>query len=217
MPTREQMQALGSLISEAFQNAAASLKEAWNGISQWFDANVVQPIKAGFESASNAALTAWNNIKNSAIETWESIKEIVSDAINKIQSWINSLTGKNINIGVSGGGTTSPTSYSPTAAYTPASYTYTPQIPYLATGAVIPPNAPFLAMLGDQRNGTNIEAPLDTIKQALAEVMMDGSGDINVNVTFAGSLAQLARCLNPAIEVEKKRKGNSLVEEVMAE
>lgn len=48
-----------------------------------------------------------------------------------------------------------------------------PQIPYLAKGAVIPPNAPFLAMLGDQRNGTNIEAPLDTIKQAVAEVMAD--------------------------------------------
>lgn len=46
-----------------------------------------------------------------------------------------------------------------------------PQIPYLATGAVIPPNAPFLAMLGDQKRGTNIEAPLDTIKQAVAEVI----------------------------------------------
>lgn len=46
-----------------------------------------------------------------------------------------------------------------------------PQIPYLAKGAVIPPNAPFMAMLGDQKHGTNIEAPLDTIKQAVAEVI----------------------------------------------
>lgn len=46
-----------------------------------------------------------------------------------------------------------------------------PTIPYLATGAVIPPNAPFMAMLGDQKRGTNIEAPLDTIKQAVAEVI----------------------------------------------
>lgn len=46
-----------------------------------------------------------------------------------------------------------------------------PQLPYLATGAVIPPNAPFMAMLGDQKHGTNIEAPLDTIKQAVAEVI----------------------------------------------
>ena len=44
-------------------------------------------------------------------------------------------------------------------------------IPHLAQGAVIPPNREFMAVLGDQSHGTNIEAPLDTIKQAVAEVM----------------------------------------------
>ena len=48
-----------------------------------------------------------------------------------------------------------------------------PKIPYLAKGAVIPPNAPFLAMLGDQKHGTNIEAPLSTIQEAVALVMED--------------------------------------------
>ena len=48
-----------------------------------------------------------------------------------------------------------------------------PQIPYLAQGAVIPANRKFLAVLGDQSHGTNVEAPLDTIKQAVAEVMED--------------------------------------------
>ena len=48
-----------------------------------------------------------------------------------------------------------------------------PQIPYLAQGAVIPANREFLAVLGDQSHGTNVEAPLDTIKQAVAEVMED--------------------------------------------
>ena len=37
----------------------------------------------------------------------------------------------------------------------------------MAKGAVIPPNAPFMAMLGDQRHGTNIEAPLSTIQEAV--------------------------------------------------
>jgi len=46
-----------------------------------------------------------------------------------------------------------------------------PQIPYLATGAVIPPNAPFAAILGDQRSGTNVEAPLSTIEQAVENVL----------------------------------------------
>lgn len=46
-----------------------------------------------------------------------------------------------------------------------------PQLPHLAKGAVIPPNAPFAAVLGDQRHGTNIEAPLSTIQEAVAAVM----------------------------------------------
>ena len=50
-----------------------------------------------------------------------------------------------------------------------------PQIPYLAQGAVLPANKPFLAMVGDQRHGTNVEAPLATIQEAVAVVMEDVS------------------------------------------
>ena len=51
-------------------------------------------------------------------------------------------------------------------------------IPKLATGAVIPANREFLAVLGDQRSGTNVEAPLATIEQAVANVLsrMGGFG-----------------------------------------
>lgn len=48
-----------------------------------------------------------------------------------------------------------------------------PQIPYLAKGAVLPANKPFLAVVGDQTHGTNIEAPLSTIQQAVANVTED--------------------------------------------
>ena len=48
-----------------------------------------------------------------------------------------------------------------------------PKIPLLAQGAVIPPNREFLAVLGDQKHGTNIEAPLSTIQEAVALVMED--------------------------------------------
>ena len=47
------------------------------------------------------------------------------------------------------------------------------RVPALARGAVIPPNREFLAVLGDQRSGTNVEAPLATIQQAVAAVMQD--------------------------------------------
>ena len=48
-----------------------------------------------------------------------------------------------------------------------------PRIPLLAKGAVLPANRPFLAMVGDQRHGTNVEAPLATIQEAVALVMGD--------------------------------------------
>lgn len=46
-----------------------------------------------------------------------------------------------------------------------------PKIPYLAQGAVLPANHPFMAVVGDQRHGTNVEAPLTTIQEAVANVM----------------------------------------------
>ena len=46
-------------------------------------------------------------------------------------------------------------------------------IPKLATGAVIPANREFLAVLGDQKHGTNIEAPLEMIKQANKEGFLE--------------------------------------------
>lgn len=41
------------------------------------------------------------------------------------------------------------------------------KVPKLAQGAVIPANREFLAVLGDQKQGTNVEAPLDTIVKAM--------------------------------------------------
>lgn len=85
-----------------------------------------------------------------------------------------------------------------------------PQIPYLAKGAVIPPNAPFMAMLGDQRHGTNIEAPLSTIQEALANVLAEhGTGDVNVNIS--GDLAPFIRWLKVEVDKENRRVGGSLI------
>ena len=82
-----------------------------------------------------------------------------------------------------------------------------PTIPYLATGAVIPPNAPFLAMLGDQKHGTNIEAPLDTIKQAVAEVIGNtrtGGG----SYTFIGQINRRTLFEEVIEEAKIRQMGN---------
>ncbi len=47
------------------------------------------------------------------------------------------------------------------------------EIPKLATGAVLPANREFLALVGDQKHGTNVEAPLDTIRQASEEAVLN--------------------------------------------
>ena len=60
------------------------------------------------------------------------------------------------------------------------------RIPELASGAVINPNSPFLAILGDQKSGTNIEAPLETIKQALVEAMGTAGGQQIVIPVYIG-------------------------------
>lgn len=59
------------------------------------------------------------------------------------------------------------------------------KIPRLANGAVIPPNQEFLAMLGDQRGGTNIETPLSTMENAFRKVLAEsnfGGGDITITM-----------------------------------
>ena len=53
-----------------------------------------------------------------------------------------------------------------------------PQIPYLAEGAVLNPNNPFLAVVGDQKSGVNVEAPLATIQEAVANVIKSFAYDI---------------------------------------
>ena len=53
-----------------------------------------------------------------------------------------------------------------------------PRIPRLAQGAVIPPNREFMAVLGDQKHGTNIETPLDTMVQAFRQAISEG-GTLN--------------------------------------
>lgn len=86
------------------------------------------------------------------------------------------------------------------------------QMPHLAEGAVLYPNRPFAAIVGDQKRGVNVEAPLDTIKQAVAEALAANpqGGAANVTISFEGELAQLGRVLNPVIKQEEQRVGKSM-------
>lgn len=134
---------------------------------------IIQFIKGVFTGDWNSA---WDGVKKVFKGIWNSIVIIAESAVNAIikglnwliskintikftvPSWVPGLGGKSIGWHLS--------SLSEV------------HLPRMATGAVIPPNREFMAVLGDQKSGTNIEAPLDTIKQALAEVMGQYSGGV---------------------------------------
>lgn len=78
-----------------------------------------------------------------------------------------------------------------------------PKIPQLAKGAVIPANNEFLAILGDQKSGTNIEAPLDTIVEAMLIAMSKSGMDGNsIGLAVRNALIGLA------LKVGKKELGH---------
>lgn len=56
-------------------------------------------------------------------------------------------------------------------------------IPYLAKGAVIPPRSEFLAVLGDQKQGNNIEAPEGLIRQIIRDELGNQQGNRDIHIT----------------------------------
>lgn len=133
---------------------------------------------AAWEDAYNIAVGALNLI----IVAVESFLKFLASGINSLINGINSL-GITIPeyIPLVGG-----KRFSPNIPTIPTDWS----LPRLARGAVIPPNREFLAVLGDQRSGTNIEAPEATLRKIMAEVLAEyGSAmdrrDVTVNLTAA--------------------------------
>ena len=140
---------------------------------------------------------AWQGVKKIFKGVWDALVDIAKTPINLIIGLINGLTGAvedAINWIIDGinelsfttpdwlpgdlGGQTFGFDLSPIDI---------PEIPKLAQGAVIPPNSEFLAVLGDQKRGTNIEAPLDTITQAVLQALVSyggAGGNQKISVTI---------------------------------
>ena len=87
------------------------------------------------------------------------------------------------------------------------------EIPALARGAVIPPNREFLAVLGDQKNGTNIETPVSEIEAAVARGMQKyiGTGGGQQTVILEVDKKVLGRVTYQANKEENRRIGVNLV------
>lgn len=83
-------------------------------------------------------------------------------------------------------------------------------IPGFAEGGVVPPNRPFLAVLGDNRKETEIVAPYSTIKQATSEAIAErgGGGTTTIIVKAADGFT---RHLSYSLSEEETRRGVRLV------
>lgn len=130
-----------------------------------------------FGKIRDTVVNIWEKIKSKTASIWSGIKDAIKNPINAIIGFINKMISGIVN-GING----------VINALNSISFTLpdwlgggsfglnipqitAPQIPALATGAVIPPNREFLAVLGDQKHGTNIEAPLSTIEEAVENVL----------------------------------------------
>ena len=151
-------------IADAIDLAVVVLRGLTDFLSAVFRGNW----DAAWQAIGSTVNTVWDKMTN-AIKTAVNgiigfINRMISAVVTGINAVINALNGLSFDLpDIFGGGHVGFNISTLTA----------PQIPYLAQGAVIPANREFLAVLGDQSHGTNVEAPLDTIKQAVAEVMED--------------------------------------------
>lgn len=156
-------------IKGFFSNCLSGVKSIWNGAIAWFK-NIANTIKNAFNNAVNGVKSAfsglWSSIKAGCRAAFNSVIAFIERGINGLINGINKAIGAINSIGKGAAKLAG-------INFTGISKIPTVSLPRLAQGGVIPPNNEFMAILGDQKHGTNIEAPLDTIKQAVAEELAE--------------------------------------------
>lgn len=158
---------LGTKISTIWDNIKSTARQKWNAIWSTIG-NLVERIKNGIVGKFTTA-------KNKVVEMFGGIKDAVRNILNKVIGIVNGAIGT-VNSAI--GTVESAFSFGPWKVPTPfgsktigfrATFPRVPTVPYLAKGAVIPPRSEFLAVLGDQKQGNNIEAPEALLRKIVRE------------------------------------------------
>lgn len=89
-------------------------------------------------------------------------------------------------------------------------------VPALARGAVLPANRAFLAVVGDQKRGTNIEAPAELIKQMAIQAIQETQGSLQGQQTvreehYYLDQTELMSVLYKLVKGGERIQGNSLI------
>jgi len=173
---------VSSFLAGVFQSALSGIKNVWGGVTDFFS-GIWSGIKGAFGNVAdwfkNIFSNAWEAVKNvfsAGGKIFDGIKDGISSVfktvVNALISGINTIisapfntingmlnTIRSINI----------LGLKPFYSLWGNNPLSVPQIPQLASGAVIPPNRKFIAALGDQKNGTNLETPEDLLRQIVRE------------------------------------------------
>ena len=176
-----------SLVATNAQNwwhdVTTEWSDFWNGIVDKFNdlkSTLGNAWNSFWNGLASGVAKVWNGIVNTIKSAIDGIIGFIQDLFSAVQSVFNGIGEVISNAGgfvsniVSSVGQFITGRSAPALPVPESTHSLpfiTPKIPYLARGAVIPPNREFLAVLGDQSHGTNVEAPLETIEQAVANVM----------------------------------------------
>lgn len=151
-------------VSSGAVAAWDGIKSAFKSVPEWFQSkfrDAWQKVKDVFSTGGRI----WSGIKEGIESTFRTVvnaiirgmNTIIAVPFNKINSMLNAIRNASF-LGIS-----------PFQNMWGVNPLPVPQIPMLARGAVIPANRQFLAVLGDQRNGNNLEAPESLLRQIVRE------------------------------------------------
>lgn len=145
------------------EKTTTTFKNMWNTVTT----------KVG--AIRDAIVDKFSNARDTVVDTFTKIRDTVVSVFNKVISTVNGAIGT-INGAIST--VESAFSFGPWKVPTPtgsktigfkATFPRVPTVPYLAKGAVIPPRSEFLAVLGDQKQGNNIETPEALLRKIVRE------------------------------------------------
>lgn len=198
--------AIKTKVTGVWDKIKDKTSRTWESVTT-FVSNKVEAIKTAITDKFNAA-------RDAVKSAFEGIVNFIKAPINQAISIVNNAVGM-INNAI--GGIESAFSFGPWEVPTPfgtkrigfhATFPRIGTIPYLASGAVIPPRSEFLAVLGDQKKGNNLEAPESLLRQIVREESGKGQGNGNTyNVTVNASGRKLLNIIIDEAELRRRRNG----------
>lgn len=198
--------AIKTKVTGVWDKIKDKTSRTWESVTT-FVSTKVEAIKTAITDKFNAA-------RDAVKSAFEGIVDFIKAPINQAISIVNNAVGM-INNAI--GGIESAFSFGPWTVPTPfgsktigfhATFPRIGTIPYLASGAVIPPRSEFLAVLGDQKKGNNLETPESLLRQIVREESGKGQGNGNTyNVTVNASGRKLLDIIIDEAELRRRRNG----------